>query len=53
MEGAGSDTFDGIAYGGGLQYNFDEFNGVRLGYTGADLGVGTADIIDLAYVRNF
>jgi len=54
VEDIGSETFDGVAYGGGVQWNFDEFNGIRLGYTGADLGVvGTADIVDLAYVRKF
>jgi opacity protein-like surface antigen len=48
-----SATFDGIAYGGGIQYNFDEANGLRLGYTANDVDVGTADVLDLTYVRKF
>jgi len=43
----------GIAYGGGIQYNFDEANGLRLGYTANDVDVGTADVLDLTYVRKF
>lgn len=56
IEGFGesvSENFDGFAVGGGLQYNYDSVNAVRLGYTyneGDDLG---ADVIDLSYVRKF
>jgi len=28
-----SEDLDGFAIGGGIQYNWDELNGVRLGYT--------------------
>lgn len=47
------ENFDGFAIGGGLQYNFDEFNGVRLGYTYNDGDGIEADVIDLVYVRKF
>ncbi len=48
-----SDNFDGFAVGGGVQYNWDEQNGVRLGYTYNDVDGGGADVIDLSYVRKF
>lgn len=44
---------DGFAIGGGLQYNFDQQNGVRLGYTYNDGDGIEADVIDLTYVRTF
>ena len=47
------ENFDGFAIGGGLQYNFDAQNGVRLGYTYNDGDGIEADVIDLTYVRNF
>ena len=48
------DTVDGFALGGGIQYNFDAQNGVRLGYTYNDGDDGfEADVIDLVYVRKF
>ncbi len=46
-------TLDGVAGGIGVQYNFDESNGLRLGYTAADLDGNGGDIIDLVYVRKF
>ena len=46
-------TADGFAVGGGIQYNFDEQNGVRLGYTYNDGDGLEADVIDLVYVRKF
>ena len=50
-----SDTedLDGFAVGGGVQYNWDEQNGVRLGYTYNDGDGASADVIDLSYVRKF
>lgn len=53
VDGAGDITLDGIAVGGGIQYNLDDVSGIRLGYTAADVDVGTADVIDLVYVRKF
>ena len=48
------DTVDGFAIGGGIQYNFDANNGVRLGYTYNDGDDGfEADVIDVVYVRKF
>jgi len=47
------EDFDGFAIGGGVQYNFDDVNGVRLGYTYNDGGDLEADVIDLVYVRKF
>lgn len=44
---------DGIAFGGGLQYNFDGQNGIRLGYTNLDGDGGSADVYDISYVRKF
>jgi len=48
-----SENFDGFAVGGGVQYNWDEQNGVRLGYTYNDGDGASADVIDLSYVRKF
>ena len=48
-----SENFDGFAVGGGVQYNWDGQNGVRLGYTYNDVDGGGADVIDLSYVRKF
>jgi len=44
---------DGFGIGGGIQYNFDAQNGVRLGYTYVDGDGLEADVIDLVYVRKF
>ena len=44
---------DGFAVGAGIQYNFDEQNGVRLGYTYNDADGADVDVIDLVYVRRF
>lgn len=51
------DEADGIAVGGGLQYNLDARSGIRAGYTykdgeiaGADI---EADVWDISYVRKF
>jgi len=43
---------DGFAGGIGIQYNLDQANGVRLGYTAVDGDGASADVIDLVYVRN-
>lgn len=56
VEGFGdtaSETLDGFAVGGGLQFNFDAQNGVRLGYTYNDGDGLEADVIDVSYVRKF
>lgn len=47
------ENFDGFAVGGGIQYNFNAMNGVRLGYTYNDGDGIEADVIDLVYVRKF
>ena len=50
---------DGFAYGGGIQYFFNGRDGLRLEYTGYDLGsvngvdAGTADAVSLSYTRKF
>lgn len=48
-----TESFDGIAFGGGAQYNFNQKNGIRLGYTNLDADGGSADVFDIAYVRKF
>lgn len=48
-----SESADGLAFGGGIQYNFDDASGLRLGYTSADFDGGNADVVDLSYVRKF
>ena len=48
-----SEDLDGFAIGGGVQYNWDELNGVRLGYTYNEADGADADVIDLSYVRKF
>lgn len=53
VEGLGDIDVDGFAVGGGIQYNFDGQNGVRLGYTYNDGDGLNADVIDLSYVRKF
>ena len=47
------ETFDGFAFGGGLQYNFGDANGVRVGYTGVATAGTVASLLDVSYVRNF
>jgi len=51
------DEADGYAVGGGLQYNIDDRNGIRAGYTykeGEIEGVDVdADVWDVSYVRKF
>ena len=53
--GSTSDDFDGIAYGAGLEYDFDNVNGLRFDYTRYDLngGAGTADSLAATYLRRF
>lgn len=48
-----SENFDGFAIGGGVQYYWDQQNGIRIGYTYNDADGGNADVIDLSYVRKF
>lgn len=53
VNGVADQDFDGFAAGGGLQYNFDSTNALRLGYTYNDADDLGADVIDLSYVRKF
>jgi len=53
VEGLGDIDADGFAVGGGIQYNLDDQNGLRLGYTYNDGDGLNADVIDLSYVRKF
>jgi len=46
-------NFDGFSTGGGIQYNFSEKNGLRFDYTTLLAGGGSADILDLTFVRKF
>ena len=46
-------TLDGFAVGGGIQYNWDAQNGIRLGYTYNEGDGADADVVDLAYTRKF
>ena len=48
-----SATANGFAIGAGAQYNFDDKNGVRLGYTYFDEDGANANSLDLVYVRKF
>ena len=48
-----SGDFDGLAFGGGLQYMWDELNGVRGEYTYVDGDGGHADTFAVSYVRKF
>lgn len=49
-----SESFDGIAYGAGLEYNLDQVNGLRVDYTRYDLEDGaTSDSIAATYLRRF
>ena len=46
-------NFDGFSTGGGIQYNFSEKSGLRFDYTTLLAGGGSADILDLTFVRKF
>ena len=54
-----SESFDGFAFGAGVEFDLNPVSGVRLEYTAYDFGsvedidVGTADTVSLAYVRKF
>ena len=48
-----SDDEDGFAFGAGLQYMWDDLNGVRADYTYLDGDGGHADAVSLSYVRKF
>lgn len=48
-----SANFDGLAFGGGLQYMWDELNGLRGEYTYVDGDGGHADTFAVSYVRKF
>ena len=62
VEGNGidvSEDFDGIGYGGGVEFMLGEYSGIRAEYTAVDYGdengvnVGTADTVSVAFVRKF
>lgn len=45
---------DGVAYGAGIEYNFNRNNGVRLDYTRYDIeDFGNADSVSVALLRRF
>lgn len=48
-----SEDFDGVAYGAGVEYDFDPVNGVRVDYTRYDLGSDTTDSLSATYLRRF
>lgn len=50
---ADSANFDGLAFGGGLQYMWDGLNGVRGEYTYVDGDGGHLDAFSVSYVRKF
>lgn len=52
---AGDADVDGIAFGGGVQFNFgpDAKNGIRLDYTNLDGDGGSADTYAITYARKF
>ncbi|HYC75627.1 porin family protein [Brevundimonas sp.] len=48
------ESFDGLAYGAGGNWFFDENNGVRADWTRRDFGDdGEADVWSLSYIRRF
>lgn len=49
----GSADDDSINYGIGMEYRFDEQNGIRGDYTYMDFDSGSADMWSIAYVRRF
>lgn len=45
---------DGVAYGAGVEYNFNRQNGLRVDYTRYDIeDFGNADSVSVAYLRRF
>ena len=48
-----SGTADGFGIGGGVQFNLDDSNGIRLGYTTLEGDGASGDVFDLVYVRKF
>ena len=49
-----NESFDGLAYGAGLEYDFDAVNGVRVDYTRYDMGDdAVTDSISATYLRRF
>lgn len=49
-----NESFDGLAYGAGMEYDFDAVNGVRVDYTRYDLGDdAVTDSISATYLRRF
>jgi len=48
-----SANLDGFAVGGGLQYNLDQQNGIRLGYTYNEGDGLDASVVDISYARKF
>ncbi len=50
---SGSGDVDGLAYGVGGQYFFNDKDGIRVDYTKHDSDDGDADVVGLSYVRKF
>lgn len=48
-----SDSFDGFAYGGGVEYALNPRDAIRLDYTRYDLGPGETESLVIAYARKF
>ena len=49
-----SASFDGIAYGAGVEYNLNSVNGVRFDYTRYDYDdIATSDTVSATYLRRF
>jgi len=46
-------NIDGLATGGGVQYNFDKKSGLRLDFTNLITNGGDANVVDISYVRRF
>lgn len=46
-------NLDGLATGGGIQYNFSDNNAIRFDYTSVNTSSGNADVLDVTFVRSF
>jgi len=53
LTGFGSERFDGVAYGVGVEGFFTDKDGLRLDWTRHDIDGADADVWALAYVRKF
>ena len=48
-----SDSFDGFAYGGGIEYALNPRDAIRLDYTRYDLGPGDLESLAISYAKKF